>query len=119
METVAELLYAVRARFPAISARADELHIRTFEEVTPSTAYSWFESLAHVSLHCLRFHFAHVTRGPLVMEEDVVFDPFGIVLLGSQAVMLDLDTLPNLVQQAGRGGSRHQKGGRHHDAILR
>lgn len=46
METVVELFESARSRFPALSARADELHVRLFGEVAPSTAFSWFESLA-------------------------------------------------------------------------
>lgn len=46
METAIELYGAVRAKFPAISAQADLLHVRRFGELSPTYAYSWFESLA-------------------------------------------------------------------------
>lgn len=77
----------------------------------------------HLSLHCQRAqkrpHFVQVPRVPLVMEEDVAFNPYHIDPLGSQVATLDLDALPNLIQQAGRRGRHRQKGRRHHDATLR
>ena len=44
---VLELYNETRARFPAITARADEEHIRRWDEIEPEFAYSWFESLAN------------------------------------------------------------------------
>jgi len=48
METVIDLFNAIRGKFPGISERADEIHIRLFGETDPKFAYSWFESLANV-----------------------------------------------------------------------
>jgi len=46
VETIVELLDSVKSNFPAVGAMADELHFRTFGEITTENAFSWFESLA-------------------------------------------------------------------------
>lgn len=36
-----------RVKFPEITKKADEEHIKCWDEINPDFAYSWFESLAN------------------------------------------------------------------------
>jgi hypothetical protein len=46
MRTVLELYVATRERFPELALRADELHVRRWDELNAELAHVWFESLA-------------------------------------------------------------------------
>jgi hypothetical protein len=46
MKTVLELYVATRERFPELASRADELHVRRWDELSAELAHVWFESLA-------------------------------------------------------------------------
>lgn len=49
VQTVLDLFLVIRADFPAISARADQLHAQDWGERAYDEPYSWFESLADVA----------------------------------------------------------------------
>ena len=46
METLVDLYTSIRARYPALAARADEEHLRRWGEISPALAPAWFENLA-------------------------------------------------------------------------
>ncbi len=45
--TVLDLYSEVRKRFPEIAQKADEEHMRVWDEIDPDFAYSWFESISN------------------------------------------------------------------------
>ncbi|EAR09233.1 DUF7674 family protein [Reinekea blandensis] len=47
MNSSIELFHAIREKFPEFLEAADKEHVRIWDEVTPETHYSWFESLAN------------------------------------------------------------------------
>jgi len=46
MKTVLDLYVATRERFPELAARADQLHVRRWDELAAESTHVWFESLA-------------------------------------------------------------------------
>jgi hypothetical protein len=44
--SVLEFYHLTRTQFPGVTEKADQEHIRQWDEIDPEFAYPWFESLA-------------------------------------------------------------------------
>lgn len=62
---VLDLYNTVRTKFPAISDRADRVHVAQWGELDPELAYSWFESLASALNAEMRQQVAFAVHAPL------------------------------------------------------